>query len=101
MGSMYYVKNNFAIAQGTLDNTIIIYYALHSLKHRPGGSNSRNDPGMWLWYSDSTRRVANSGIRALWSWISAENWHFFSAVFFCLITGGARATFNGLNERWF
>ena len=79
MGSMYYVKNNFAIAQGTLDNTIIIYYALHSLKHRPGGSNSRNDPGMWLWYSDSTRwaehahiggtshRVAKSGIRAPWS----------------------------------
>ena len=52
----------------------------HSLKHRPGGSNSRNDPGVWLVYSDSTRRaehahicetsqrVANSGIRALWSW---------------------------------
>ena len=47
---------------------------VHSFKHRPGGSNSRNDPGVWLWYSDSTRRaehahtgetsqrVANSGV---------------------------------------
>ena len=52
---------------------------VHSQKLRPGGSNSRNDPGVWLSYSDSTRRaehahiggtsqrVANSGVRALWS----------------------------------
>ena len=25
-----------------------VYYTIHSLKHRPGGSNSRNDPGVRL-----------------------------------------------------
>ena len=58
-----------------------------------GGSNSKNDPGVWLWYSYSTRRaehahiggtsqrVANSGVRALWSWkfwkkkiVFSHNW---------------------------
>ena len=55
-------------------------YVALTLKLRPGGTNSRNDPDVWLWYSNSTRRaehakiggtsqrVANSGVRALWSW---------------------------------
>ena len=58
-----------------------------------GGSNSRNDPGVRLWYSDSTRRaehahiggtsqrVANSGVRALW------NWKFWKKKLWFLTTG--------------
>ena len=68
------------------------------------GSNSRNDPGVWLWYSDSTRRaehahiggtsqrVANSGVRALWSWKFWKKKCVFSQL------GGARTPFKGLNE---
>ena len=53
------------------------FTAQHTLKLRPGGSNSRNDPGVLLVYLDSThraenahifetsQRVANSGVRAL------------------------------------
>ena len=59
---------------------------------RPGRSNSRNDPGVWLVYYDSTRRaehahigatsqrVANSGVRALWSWKFWPKISMFSAI---------------------
>ena len=36
------------------------YSGLHSLKRGPGVSNSRNDPSVWLWDSDSTRRADRS-----------------------------------------
>ena len=58
-----------------------IYTDTYTQKLRPGGkANTRNYPGMWLLYSDSTRRgacanvaetswrMANSGISGLWSW---------------------------------
>ena len=81
------------------------YQYIFALPETPSrGSNYRNDPGVWLWYSDSTRRaehahiggtsqrVANSGVRALWSW---KIW---KKKLCFLITGGARTPFQGLNE---
>ena len=76
------IANNYPKQEPKFDNSLVfrIVYLTHSLKLRPGGANSRNEPGVWLWYSDSTRRakhahieetsqgVAESEIRVLWSW---------------------------------
>ena len=80
---------------------------LHTLKLRPGtGPNSKNDQGVEL--SDKTRRaeyarisetsqrVANSEIKALWTWkFWAKNDTFFGYIVDFLATLGDRALFGG------
>ena len=39
-----------------------ILFHKHTLKVRPEGSNYRNNPGVWLVYSDSTRRDVHAYI---------------------------------------
>ena len=41
---------------------ILIIYITHTLKLRPGGSYSRNDPAVWLVYSDSARSAEQGHI---------------------------------------
>ena len=74
---------------------------------RGEGSNSRNDPGLWIVNSDSTQRaehahicetsqrVANSEIIALWSWnFGPRITLFFGQIVNFLTTGGGRAIYG-------
>ena len=56
-----------------------------------GGSYSRNDPVLWLVYSDSTRRAAHGHIRETSQRVAAELGHFEVGHF------GQKMTFFGYN----
>ena len=80
---------------------------VNAWKLRSEGSYSRNDPGVWLVYSDSTRRgayaqinvisqrVANSGIRALWIWKFWPKISTFSAMGPIFAALGRQSNFRG------
>ena len=49
---------------------------IHTMKLHPGGSDSRNDPGVRLVYSDNTHRAEHAHMRPLNEWQILELGHF-------------------------